>query len=602
MFGVPMTRESGSRTEEPPKARLTRENLRQALWIFAYLNRYRRMFLPAMAAVLITSGMSLLFPILMGQLIGESMSDEAILEQANRIAQILLVILTIQAGITFVRMQLLNRAGECALADMRRDTYAKLVRLPMAFFIERRVGEVSSRIAADLSLIQETLVSTLPQFLRQCVMLSAGLVFLFFLSPKLALFMLACLPAVLLFIASFGFRIRGGSRQAQDRLAETNVIIDETLHGIASVKAFGNEDLEIGRYRHCLDRYLAAAYRLIQGRSLMVAFVIFALFGAITLVVWFGARMLVAGDISRPAFTQFCFVAAFVAGAFAALPEIISQIQKAVGATDRLREILDEPTESGPAALPGPGGPATGQVRFEGVTFAYPSRPGTTVLHDVSFTAESGRRIALVGPSGAGKSTLVSLLLRFFDPSAGSVRLDGRDIRDYPLDWLRAQMAVVPQDVLLFGGTIRENIAYGRPGASDEEIRQAADRAHARDFIDKLPEGYETIVGERGVKLSGGQRQRIAIARAILANPAVLLLDEATSSLDSESERLIHDALEDLMKERTSIIIAHRLATVRNADRILVLNEGRIVQQGTHDELLGEREGLYRMLSRLQFS
>lgn len=597
-----MSRTRDSQAADAPKAKLTRENLRKAVWIFAYLDRYRGMFVPAMLAVLLTSGMSLAFPILMGKLIGESMTDAAILDHANRTALELFVILTIQAGITFARMQLLSRAGERALADMRRDTYAKLVRLPMAFFSEHRVGEISSRVAADLSLIQDTLVSTTPQFLRQCVMLVAGMIYLFVLSPKLALFMLACLPAVLLFIAFFGFRIRGSSRRAQDHLAETNVIIDETLHGIASVKAFGNEDLETRRYGRVLDRYLAAAYELIHGRAFMVAFVIFALFGAITLVVWFGARMLVHEHIGRPAFTQFCLVTAFVAGAFAALPEIISQIQRAVGATDRLREILDEPGESAPLAIAPPAVPSAGQVTFEGVSFAYPSRPGVTVLNEVSFVVESGQRVALVGPSGAGKSTLVSLLLRFFDPVSGAVKLDGRDIREYPLDWLRHQMAVVPQEVLLFGGSIRDNIAYGNPAATEEDIRQAAARANAHDFIEKLPEGYDTLAGERGMKLSGGQRQRIAIARAILANPAVLLLDEATSSLDSESERLVHDALEELMRDRTSLIIAHRLATVRNADRILVVNEGRIVQQGTHDELLEEREGLYRMLARLQFS
>lgn len=579
-----------------------RETLRQAVWIFAYLDRYRWMFFPAMGAVLITSGMSLVFPILMGHLVGESMSDRAILDHANETALVLLVLLTIQACITFVRMQFLSRAGERALADMRRDTYAKLVRLPMAYYSDHRVGEISSRVAADLSLIQETLVSTIPQFLRQCVMLSAGLVFLFVVSPKLALFMLGCLPAVLLFIAFFGFRIRGSSRKAQDELAETNVIIDETLHGIASVKAFCNEELEVRRYGRCLDRYLSSAYKLINGRAFMVAFVIFALFGAITLIVWFGARMLVTGHIDRPAFTQFCFVTAFVAGAIAALPEIISQIQKAVGATDRLREILDEPCESTLSTAEAPATPAAGLVTFDKVSFSYPSRPGAPVLKQVSFTVASGERIALVGPSGAGKSTLVSLLLRFFEPTKGSVLLDGQDIRSYPLDWVRRQMAVVPQEVLLFGGTIRDNIAYGNPAASEEEIRHAAARANAHDFIAKMPEGYDTLAGERGTRLSGGQRQRIAIARAILANPAILLLDEATSSLDSESERLVHDALEELMRDRTSIIIAHRLATVRSADRILVLNEGRIEQQGTHEALTQERDGLYHMLARLQFS
>ncbi len=598
-----MARRDADTYEDAPKAKLSPENLRKTLWLFDYLGKYRAMFIPAVLAVLTTSVLSLLFPVLMGRLIGESMSDATILQRANETARLLIGILTVQAGITFARMHLLGRAGDLAVADIRRDTYQHVVRLPMTFFAERRVGEVSSRIAADLSLIRDSLVDTTPQFLRQCVMLIAGLGYLFYLSPKLAFFMLACLPAVLAFIAFFGFRIRGTSRDAQDRLANTNVIIDETLHGIADVKAFGNEAHEIQRYDSGIRHYLESAFKLIGGRAFMVAFVIFALFGVVTLLVWFGAKMLVAGDITRPAFTQFCFVTAFVAGAFVALPEIVSQLQKAVGATDRLQDLLREETEGDESSdASEPSAPAAGKVEFRDVRFAYPSRPDTTVLQDVSFTVESGQRVALVGPSGAGKSTMIALLLRFFDPQSGGIRLDDTDTRQYPLAWLRRQMAVVPQEVLLFGGSVRENIAYGDPSASEEAIVSAAKRANAHDFIEGFPEGYDTLVGERGVKLSGGQRQRIAIARAILANPAVLILDEATSSLDSESERLVQEALDDLMRDRTSLIIAHRLSTVRNADRILVLNEGQIVQSGTHDALIEERDGLYRMLAQLQLT
>ncbi len=597
-----MARSRSAHFEDAPKAKLSKELLRQNLWLFGYLGRYRAMLVPALVAVLLTSVMSMAFPILMGRLIGESMSDDAVLAQANRIARILLVILTVQAVITFARMQLLGRAGDRAVADIRRDAYGHLIRLPMAFFSERRVGEVSSRLASDLSLIRDTLCATTPQFLRQCVMLAGGLAYLFILSAKLALFLLACLPAVLLFIAAFGFRIRGTSREAQDLLAATNVVVDETLHGIADVKAFSNEAHETERYRTAIQRYLEVAFRLVNGRAFMVAFIIFALMGSITLVVWFGARLLVAGEIERTTFTQFAFVAAFVAGAFGSLPELFTEIQKAVGATDRLREILDEPVESDRSSGLVPGNPAIGAVEFSGVRFAYPSRPDVEVLGGVDFSVASGQRVALVGPSGAGKSTVISLLFRFFDPVAGEIRLDGKDTRDYPLDWLRRQMAVVPQEVLLFGGTIRENILYGNPEAADGEMREAARRANAAEFVEGFPEGYDTVVGERGVKLSGGQRQRIAIARAILANPAVLILDEATSSLDSESERLVQQALEDLMRDRTSLIIAHRLSTVRTADQILVLNEGRIVQRGNHDALIEERDGLYRMLAQLQLT
>ena len=597
-----MARSSSPQFDNAPKPKLSKEILHRNLWLFGYLARYKVMFIPAMIAVLVTSGMSMAFPVLMGRLIGESMSDHAVLEQATHIAKLLLGILTVQSIITFVRMQLLGRAGDRAVAEIRRDAYDHLIRLPMAFFSERRVGEVSSRLAADLSMIRDTLCSTTPQFLRQCVMLIAGLIYLFILSAKLALFLLACLPAVLLFIAAFGFRIRGTSRQAQDLLAASNVIVDETLHGIADVKAFSNEGYETERYRAANQRYLDVAFKLVSGRAFMVAFIIFALMGSITLVVWFGSRLLVSGDIARADFTQFAFVSAFVAGAFGALPELFTEMQKAIGATDRLREILEEKQEGDHATGQPPSQSAKGHVEFSGVRFSYPSRPDVEVLRGVDFQIEPGQRVALVGPSGAGKSTVISLLLRFFDPVSGEVRLDGMDTSRYPLSWLRRQMAIVPQEVLLFGGTIRENILYGRPGASEEEVRDAARRANAAQFIEGFPEGYETVVGERGVKLSGGQRQRIAIARAILANPAVLLLDEATSSLDSESERLVQEALDELMRGRTSLIVAHRLSTVRDADQILVLNEGTIVQRGTHESLIAEENGLYRMLAQLQLT
>jgi ATP-binding cassette subfamily B protein len=416
--------------------------------------------------------------------------------------------------------------------------------------------------------------------------------------------MLASLPAVIVIAVVFGRQTRKISREAQDRLADTATIVEETLQGIVNVKAFSNEGYELNRYHEGLGRFLASTLRVARLRAAFIAFIIFALFGFIVLVLWSGARLLQRGEISFGDLTRFGLYTTFVAGAMGQFAELYSQLQKAIGATQRVRELLRETGEL--EAHLGPTPPSSlarlrGGVVFEQVSFTYPSRPGVEVLHAISLSATPGERIALVGPSGAGKSTLICLLLRLYDPSAGCVMIDGRDARDYRLTELRGQMSMVPQEVLLFGGSIAENIAYGKPGASAEEIEQAARQANAHEFIQAFPEGYATLVGDRGIKLSGGQRQRVAIARAILKNPAILILDEATSSLDSESERLIQEALETLMRGRTSFIIAHRLATVRHVDRIIVVTGGRVVESGTHEKLQAIEYGVYRRLAALQF-
>jgi ABC-type multidrug transport system fused ATPase/permease subunit len=381
--------------------------------------------------------------------------------------------------------------------------------------------------------------------------------------------------------------------------------VEETLQAIASVKAFANETFELGRYDRANARVLAAALGAARWRAVFVAFFILALFGGIVIVLWFGAGLLRAGEITPGELTRFVLYTTFVAGAMGQAAELFSQIQKTVGATQRVRELLRESPEivlsetATNSALVG--ARLRGDVAFESVSFRYPSRPEVPVLHDVGLSARPGERIALVGPSGAGKSTITALLLRFYDPDSGRIVIDGRDARDYPLGWLRGQMAIVPQDVLLFGGTIAENIVYGRPGADDAAIREAARLANADEFISGFPEGYSTLVGDRGIKLSGGQRQRVAIARAILKNPAILILDEATSSLDSESERLVQVALDRLMQGRTTFIVAHRLSTIRTADRIAVIDAGRVVELGNHDELSAKPDGLYRRLSSLQY-
>jgi ATP-binding cassette subfamily B protein len=513
-------------------------------------------------------------------------------------------ILALQAGLSFFQSLSFATAGQRSLVDLRRDTYARLISLPMTFFAQRRVGELASRLSSDLIQIEDTLITILPQFLRQTTILIGGIALIAVTSLQLTGIMLASLPIIIVAAVIFGRKTRKISREAQDRLADTATIVEETLQGILNVKAFSNEGYELNRYHVGLGSFLTTTLRGARLRAAFVAFIIFALFGFIVLVLWSGARLLQQGEITFGQLTRFGLYTTFVAGAMGQFAELYSQLQKAIGATGRVRELLRETGEV--EVLLGPTPPSTlprlrGDIVFENVHFSYPSRQGVEVLHAVNLAAASGQRIALVGPSGAGKSTLISLLLRLYDPSSGRLLIDGRDARDYRLTELRGQMSMVPQEVLLFGGSIAGNIAYGKPGAGADEIEQAARQANAHEFIQAFPERYATLVGERGIKLSGGQRQRVAIARAILKNPAILILDEATSSLDSESERLIQEALETLMRGRTSFIIAHRLATVRHADRIIVIAGGRVVESGTHEELQAVADGTYRRLAALQF-
>jgi ATP-binding cassette subfamily B protein len=435
-------------------------------------------------------------------------------------------------------------------------------------------------------------------------MLVGGLVLITLTSGRLTLVMLASVPVVIGLAVVFGRLTRKVSFQARERLADTNVVVEETLQGIASVKAFANEDYETARYRAGIETFIGVVLRGALYQGAFTAFITFAGFGSIVLVIWYGARLVEGGALTFGDLTQFLLYTMFIGGAIGGFVRLYGEIQRTIGATQRVRELLHEsPEETGDTAAAASDGIGriAGDIAFEEITFAYPSRKEVTVLRNLSLTAKAGQRIALVGPSGAGKSTIVSLLLRFYDPAAGRVRIDGRDARDYPLRRLREQMAIVPQDVLLFGGSIADNIAYGRPGATQAEIEEAARQANAHDFISAFPEGYRTVVGERGVQLSGGQRQRVAIARAILRNPAILILDEATSSLDSESESLVQQALNTLMQGRTSVIIAHRLSTVRRADCIYVIKEGQVVEAGTHAELVARPDGVYRTLSELQF-
>jgi ABC transporter fused permease/ATP-binding protein len=588
-------------TEDLPKAKINKDTLSKTARIFAYFRPHRWKYFLGLIFLVLTSAVALVFPMLMGKLINAANAD--VLDKINEIALWLLLLFAAQAVFSFLRIYLFVDVTENVLATIRRESYAHLIRLPMVFFSQRRVGELNSRLSSDLVMLQDTFTTTLAEFLRQFILIVGGIAFLAYTSVKLTMVMVAVIPLVAIFAVVFGRAIRRISKTTQDKIAESNTIVEETLQGIANVKSFANEYFESNRYNKSTQAIFKAAMKGAVARGGFASFIIFCLFGSIIFVIWEGVTMVHNKELEIGTMFQFILYSVFVGASIGGIAEIYAQIQKAVGAVERVLEMLNETIE--PVELldkiPYKQAKLEGRVSFQNVKFRYPSRPEIEVLKNINFTASAGETIAIVGPSGSGKSTLASLLLRFYNPEEGQLLFDGIPSTDYGISELRSQIAIVPQDVLLFGGTIKENIAYGKPDATDEEIRQAAKQANAFDFIESFPEKFETIVGERGIKLSGGQRQRIAIARAVLKNPAILILDEATSSLDSESERVVQEALEKLMVGRTSFVIAHRLSTIRNADKIMVIDKGMVVEQGNHDELVMKPDGLYRNLTRLQY-
>jgi len=541
---------------------------------------------------------------LLGQLVDAARGDVGaqgdLLERIDQVALTLLTVFAAQAFFGFFRIYLFSWITENMLANMRRDTYDHLLKLPMTFFAQRRVGELNSRISADIAMLQDALTTNLAELIRQVLIVVAGIVMLTTVSTELTLTMLAIIPVVAIVAVFFGRFVTKLSKQVQDRIADTNVIVDETLQGIQNVKAFANERWESLRYGTSVLDARRLALKGARWQGAFVSFIILCMFGAIVLVIWRGVRMLPTGEIQMGELFSFILYSMFIGASIGGLPELVNRMLKAIGASERLMDLQDEPNEAISLEEHRATIQLQGSISFEHVAFHYATRPDVPVLRDVSFTAAPGERIALVGSSGAGKSTIASLVLRFYDPVSGNVKIDGKAASEFDLSALRDRMSLVPQEVLLFGGSIRENIAYGKPNATSAEIEAAARKANAHDFINSFPEGYSTVVGERGIQLSGGQRQRIAIARAVLKDPAILILDEATSALDSESERLVQEALDKLMVGRTSIVIAHRLSTIRSADKILVLDKGRVIESGTHDELIASEDGLYRSLSRLQ--
>jgi ABC-type multidrug transport system fused ATPase/permease subunit len=612
---------NGKQKAESPKVKISKESLKQALILFTYLKPYRGKFILSLVFIALSAFTTSMFPFFLGKMIDaaspgastgmmgntpgmiEGLGLKEVRWTLNFTLFLIFGQLTLQTIFSFMRVYLLTEVGEKALADMRKDVFGKLLSMPMTYFTEKRVGELSNRISSDLSQIQDAISFTLAEFLRGIFTLVIGLGFIFWISTKLALVMLAVVPVIAVLAVVFGMRIRKMARKAQDQLAESGTIVQETFQGISIVKAFTSEFHEITRYVKSVYAVVDTAIANARYRGAFISFMIFSVFGAIAFVMWYGANMIQAGQLTMGSLTMFVIFSMFVGGTFAGFADMFSQLQKTLGATQSVREILRAEGEDVDfnANIPvSKEFELKGEVTFRNVAFSYPSRKDVTVLKDISLSANNGEQIAIVGPSGAGKSTITSLLLRFYEPDNGQITFDGRDASVFPLTQLRKQMAYVPQDVILFGGSIKENIAYGNPAATDEHIMDAAKKANAHEFISKFPEQYETIVGERGIKLSGGQRQRIAIARAILKDPAILILDEATSSLDSESEQLVQDALENLMKNRTSFVIAHRLSTIRNADKIVVIDKGIVSEQGSHEELM-QQNGLYRKLNEMQF-
>lgn len=572
---------------------------RDLLRLLVYAKPYKARLGIALFSLLIAGLLGLAFPQIVRLLVDAAFTKRDA-HRLNMLAVALLSLFAAQAAFSFLRTYLLTYTGERIVADVRVQLYNHLTSLPVSFFASRRVGELISRLASDTSVIQTVTTGSLTELLRQTLVLVGGITIIAVTNLRLTLAMLAIVPVVVLCARFYGAYVRKLSTTVQDRLADAGSVIEETLSAIRIVQSFVREDYERQRYRGRVTDALRVAVRRAAASGGFVAFIVFIVYGSIATVLWLGSRMVLTGQITAGELIAFVLYTFVVGASIGGMSELYSQFQQAIGATRRIFELLDTHPDITDPPNPSALGRVQGRVTIRNVRFSYPDERAIEVLQGISIEADPGQVIALVGPSGAGKSTLAGLLPRFFDVSAGEILVDGHDIRTVRLSELRGAIGMVPQETTLFGGTIEENIGYGKLNATREEIEWAARAAHAHEFITAFPHGYDTVVGERGVKLSGGQRQRVAIARALLKDPVILILDEATSSLDSESERLIQDALETLMRGRTTFVIAHRLSTVRRADRIVVLDKGRIVEEGTHEDLLAN-QGLYRQLYDIQF-
>lgn len=596
-----MAREQEAATVSTTNRSFTRAAFHKSLRLFRFVKPYRWMFLIGMLLLAVSSLVFMVFPIASGEIINIATGKGQYGLTLNDIGAGLLIILLIQSVVSFSRVLLFTHLSERTMADIRNALYARLITLPIGFFEQNRVGDLTSRASSDVQHLQDTLSVTIAEFTRQIIVLTAGIAFLIYKTPQLSLLMLATFPVLVFFAVIIGRYIRTLSRKRQDALAASNVILEETFQSIQVVKTFTNEWFEAARYKKANQDIVKLAINLGINRALFIAFIIGILFGVVFYVLWRGAVMVSEGIMLPGDLVAFIAITAIIGATMGGLADLYTQLVRAIGASERIMDMLDMKGEVALQQTSKSKEPVNGAVVFDNVHFSYPSRPDVPVLKGLSLQVSPGEKVAFVGKSGAGKSTIIQLLLRLHNPDTGIIKLEGTDIQSINISQYRSHFAIVPQDVILFGGTISENIRYGNLTASETQIREAAMRANALEFINQFPDGFDTVVGERGVRLSGGQRQRIAIARAILRDPVILILDEATSSLDAGSERIVQEALDNLLEGRTALIIAHRLATIRHVDRICVLEDGHIIEEGTHDQLLNNPDGHYRQLAALQF-
>lgn len=586
---------------EEEKVKFSKDSFKESLKIFGYVKPYKYYFISSMLLLLISTLTFMVIPTLLGLLFDVAKQEEMSFNLTlDKLGIIMFIILVIQGLASYGRVYLTAHFAEKSISDIRKDVYENLLTLPITFYEENTSGEIISRVSSDIGRMYSVFSIQFGELLRQILVLIIGIGFLVVSTPKLSLIMLATVPVVVVLTMIFGKKIRRLAKDRQSELAESNNIISEVVSSVKVVKAFASELFEKKKYDDSQGRLIEVALRYGNARGLFILFLTIVFLGSIFFIIYMGARMVQNGEMTSGTLISFVTYTFIIGGAIAGLGSLTTEILGAIGATERVRDILKlTPELSLKEATDSKALKINGNLEFKNVNFSYPSRKDIQILRNINFSIAKGEKIALVGPSGVGKTTIMQLLLRFYKIESGDIRLDGNSIYDLELRSFRKNIALVPQEVILFGGTILQNIKYGDQDASEEEIIAAAKKANAWEFIEKFPEGLSTIIGERGIKLSGGQRQRIAIARAILKDPAILLLDEATSALDTESEKLVQEALNTLMANRTSIIIAHRLSTITEVDRIYVFQEGGIVESGTHNELMANGEGVYYKQAQL---